>query len=123
LQTVSTTCERVAVLTLTARRLPGNHGNLPPLGTLGWQEAGRTGDLAFSYIDAKAYQELKELVDKKRRTHEAFLAEITKIFEEKLKESDIPCFHGIRESSASIRSIQKLKKQRITIDRYSTFLH
>src|SRR6266436_7862624 len=47
---------------------------------------GELEDLAFSYLDPKAYQELKELVDKKRRTHEAFLAEITKIVEEKLKE-------------------------------------
>jgi len=28
---------------------------------------GELEDLAFSYIDAKAYQELKELVDKKRQ--------------------------------------------------------
>src|SRR6266853_1312827 len=76
---------------------------------------GELEDLAFSYIDAKAYQELKELVDKKRRTHEAFLAEITKIVEEKLKESDIPCFTESRiKRLYSIH--QKLKKQRITID-------
>src|SRR2546425_10793289 len=76
---------------------------------------GELEDLAFSYIDAKAYQELKELVDKKRRTHEAFLAEITKIVEEKLKESDIPCFTESRIKR--LYSIyQKLKKQRITID-------
>src|SRR6266850_4150011 len=76
---------------------------------------GELEDLAFSYIDAKAYQELKELVDRKRRTHEAFLAEITKIVEEKLKESDIPCFTESRIKR--LYSIyQKLKKQRITID-------
>ena len=76
---------------------------------------GELEDLAFSYIDAKAYQELKELVDKKRRTHEAFLAEITKIVEEKLKESDSPCFTESRIKR--LYSIyQKLKKQRITID-------
>jgi len=76
---------------------------------------GELEDLAFSYIDVKAYQELKELVDKKRRTHEAFLAEITKIVEEKLKESDIPCFTESRiKRLYSIH--QKLKKQRITID-------
>ncbi|HYR91071.1 MAG TPA: bifunctional (p)ppGpp synthetase/guanosine-3',5'-bis(diphosphate) 3'-pyrophosphohydrolase [Terriglobia bacterium] len=76
---------------------------------------GELEDLAFSYIDAKAYQELKELVDRKRRTHEAFLAEITKIVEEKLKESDIPCFTESRIKR--LYSIyQKLKKQRIMID-------
>ncbi|PYS29704.1 MAG: GTP pyrophosphokinase, partial [Acidobacteria bacterium] len=76
---------------------------------------GELEDLAFSYIDAKAYQELKELVDRKRRTHEAFLAEITKIVEEKMKESEIPCFTESRIKR--LYSIyQKLKKQRITID-------
>jgi len=76
---------------------------------------GELEDLAFSYIDPKAYQELKELVDRKRRTHEAFLAEITKIVEEKLKESDIPCFTESRIKR--LYSIyQKLKKQRIMID-------
>src|SRR5256886_15221741 len=76
---------------------------------------GELEDLAFSYIDAKAYQELKELVDKKRRTHEAFLAEITKIVEEKLKESGIPCFTESRIKRL-YSTYQKLTKQRITID-------
>src|SRR6266403_311534 len=76
---------------------------------------GELEDLAFSYLDPKAYQELKELVEKDRRKHEAFLAEITKIVEEKLKESDIPCFTESRIKR--LYSIyQKLKKQRITID-------
>src|SRR6266850_7045209 len=76
---------------------------------------GELEDLAFSYIDPKGYQELKELVDRKRRTHEAFLAEITKIVEEKMKEGEIPCFTESRIKR--LYSIyQKLKKQRITID-------
>ena len=36
---------------------------------------GELEDLAFSYLDPKAYQELKDLVERKRKTHEAFLAE------------------------------------------------
>jgi GTP pyrophosphokinase len=76
---------------------------------------GELEDLAFSYIDPKGYQELKELVDRKRRPHEAFLAEITKIVEEKMKEGEIPCFTESRIKR--LYSIyQKLKKQRITID-------
>src|SRR5499426_597341 len=76
---------------------------------------GELEDLAFSYLDPKAYQELKDAVDRKRRSHEAFLAEITKIVEAKMKEHDIPC---ITESRLKrLYSIHlKLKKQRITTD-------
>jgi GTP pyrophosphokinase len=76
---------------------------------------GELEDLAFSYLDPKAYQELKEIVDRKRRSHEAFLAEITKIVEGKMKEHDIPCFTESRLKR--LYSIHlKLKKQRITTD-------
>src|SRR5881396_379389 len=76
---------------------------------------GELEDLAFSYIDPKAYQELKEIVERKRKTHEAFLAQITKIVEEKMKEHDVPC---VTESRIKrLYSVhQKLKKQRITTD-------
>ncbi len=73
-------------------------------------------DLAFSYLDPKAYDELKEQVELKRRQHEAFLAEVTKIVEEKMREHGIPCYTESRIKR--LYSIyQKLKKQRITIDR------
>jgi GTP diphosphokinase / guanosine-3',5'-bis(diphosphate) 3'-diphosphatase len=76
---------------------------------------GELEDLAFSYLDPKAYQELKDIVERKRRSHEAFLAEITKIVETKMKEHDIPC---VTESRLKrLYSIHlKLKKQRITTD-------
>ncbi|MBI4471254.1 MAG: bifunctional (p)ppGpp synthetase/guanosine-3',5'-bis(diphosphate) 3'-pyrophosphohydrolase [Acidobacteria bacterium] len=72
-------------------------------------------DLSFSYLDPKAYQELKDVVERKRKAHEAFLAEIKHVVEEKMREHDIPC---VTESRIKrLYSIfQKLKKQRITID-------
>jgi len=76
---------------------------------------GELEDLSFSYLDPKAYQELKDIVEKNRRKHEAFLAEVTKIVEDKMKEHDIPCFTESRIKR--LYSIfLKLKKQRITID-------
>jgi GTP pyrophosphokinase len=76
---------------------------------------GELEDLAFSYLDPKAHQELKTLVEKNRRKHEAFLAEVTKIVEDKMKEQGIPCFNESRIKR--LYSIHlKLKKQRITID-------
>src|SRR5215475_1652928 len=52
---------------------------------------GELEDLAFSYLDPKSYQELKDLVERKRKVHEAFLAEVTRSVEAKMKEHDIPC--------------------------------
>jgi GTP diphosphokinase / guanosine-3',5'-bis(diphosphate) 3'-diphosphatase len=76
---------------------------------------GELEDLSFSYLDPKAYQELKDIVEKNRRKHAAFLAEVTKIVEDKMKEHDIPCFTESRIKR--LYSIfLKLKKQRITID-------
>jgi len=76
---------------------------------------GELEDLAFSYLDPKAHQELKDIVERNRRKHEAFLAELTKIVEDKMKEHDIPCFTESRIKR--LYSIYlKLKKQRITID-------
>ena len=76
---------------------------------------GELEDLSFSYLDPKAYQELKDIVEKNRRKHEAFLAEVTRIVEDKMKEHDIPCFTESRIKR--LYSIfLKLKKQRITID-------
>src|SRR5947207_9784446 len=45
---------------------------------------GELEDLAFSYLDPKAYRELKDLVEKDRRKHEAFLAEVTRLVEAKM---------------------------------------
>jgi GTP pyrophosphokinase len=76
---------------------------------------GELEDLAFSYLDPKAYHELKDLVERNRRKHEAFLAEVTKIVEDKMKETGIPCSTDSRLKR--LYSIYlKLKKQRITID-------
>src|SRR5204862_1187202 len=72
---------------------------------------GELEDLAFSYLDAKAYQELKDLVEKNRRKHEAFLAEVTRIVQEKMREHAIPCLTESRIKR--LYSIHlKLKKQR-----------
>src|SRR5437773_3841458 len=76
---------------------------------------GELEDLAFSYLDPKAYQELKDIVERNRRKHEAFLAEVTKTVEDAMKEHEIPCFTESRIKR--LYSIYlKLKKQRITVD-------
>src|SRR5207237_6765949 len=71
---------------------------------------GELEDLALSYLDAKAYQELKDIVATNRRKHEAFLAEVTRLIEEKMKAHEIPCLTESR--TKRLYSIYlKLKKQ------------
>src|SRR2546426_7605091 len=57
---------------------------------------GELEDLAFSYLDPKAYQELKQQVERKRREHEAFLTEVTRTIEDKMREHGIPCYTDSR---------------------------
>src|SRR3954469_19099249 len=53
---------------------------------------GELEDLSFSYLDSKSYEELKAQVERKRRQHETFLAEVTRVIEEKMREQGIPCY-------------------------------
>ena len=76
---------------------------------------GELEDLSFSYLEPKSYQELKDVVERKRKAHEVFLAEVTRIVEAKMKEHGIPC--QIESRVKRLYSISlKLKKQRISID-------
>ena len=76
---------------------------------------GELEDLAFSYLEPKSYQELKNVVERKRKAHEVFLAEVTRMVDAKMKEHGIP---GHIESRVKrLYSIfLKLRKQRISID-------
>jgi len=76
---------------------------------------GELEDLAFSYLEPKSYQELKDIVERKRKAHEVFLAEVTRMVEGKMKEHSIPC--RIESRVKRLYSIfVKLRKQRISID-------
>lgn len=76
---------------------------------------GELEDLAFSYLEPKSYQELKEIVERKRKAHEVFLAEVTRMVDGKMKEHTIPC--RIESRVKRLYSIfVKLRKQRISID-------
>jgi GTP pyrophosphokinase len=72
-------------------------------------------DLAFSYLEPKSYQELKEVVERKRKSHEVFLREVTQMVEQKMHENGIPCRTESRVKRLYSIST-KLRKQRITID-------
>ena len=76
---------------------------------------GELEDLAFSYLEPKSHQELKEVVERKRKAHEVFLNEVTRMVDSKMKEHGIPC--QIESRVKRLYSIfLKLRKQRISVD-------
>src|SRR5271157_3487594 len=50
---------------------------------------GELEDLAFQYVDPIAYKQVKDAVESRRKEGEAFLAEVQKIIEAKLKEAGL----------------------------------
>jgi GTP diphosphokinase / guanosine-3',5'-bis(diphosphate) 3'-diphosphatase len=76
---------------------------------------GELEDLAFSYIETEAYQEIKKAIESKRKVKEEFLDEVKEIISQKLQEHDIPC--NVESRIKRIYSIyQKIKKQKISIE-------
>jgi GTP diphosphokinase / guanosine-3',5'-bis(diphosphate) 3'-diphosphatase len=76
---------------------------------------GELEDLAFSYLETEAYQEIKKAIESKRKVKEEFLDEVKEIISQKLQEHDIPC--NVESRIKRIYSIyQKIKKQKISIE-------
>ena len=76
---------------------------------------GELEDLAFSFLDPKAYKVLQEALKAKRKFNEGFLHEVQTIIEQKMLEHNIRC-----RAEARIKRIysihQKLRSQRISLD-------
>ena len=76
---------------------------------------GELEDLAFSFLDPKAYNVLKDALKAKRKFNESFLHEVQAIIEQKMLEHDITC-----RAEARIKRIysihQKLHSQRMSLD-------
>jgi GTP diphosphokinase / guanosine-3',5'-bis(diphosphate) 3'-diphosphatase len=76
---------------------------------------GELEDLAFQYVDPISYNQVKEAVESRRKEGEAFLAEVQKVIEEKLREHNIQA--RVEARIKRMYSIwQKLQRQRITVD-------
>ena len=76
---------------------------------------GELEDLAFSFLDPKSYENLKEALEEKRKVNEDFLTEVQAIVESKMTDHGIPC-----RTDARIKRIysvhNKLRRQRINLD-------
>jgi guanosine-3',5'-bis(diphosphate) 3'-pyrophosphohydrolase len=76
---------------------------------------GELEDLAFSFLDPKSYNAIKDSLEAKRKVNDQFLEEVRRIITLKMEEQHIRC-----STEARIKRIysieQKLRRQRITID-------
>ena len=76
---------------------------------------GELEDLAFSFLDPKSYDGLRQTLEVKRKVNESFLEDVRGQIDKKLAEYDIPA-----TSEARIKRLysihQKLRRQHITLD-------
>ncbi|MGZ4835551.1 MAG: RelA/SpoT family protein [Terriglobales bacterium] len=76
---------------------------------------GELEDLAFPYVDPIAYEQVREAVEVRRKSGEEFLASMTGIIREKLKEAGIQA--RVESRIKRLYSIYlKIQRQRITVD-------
>jgi len=76
---------------------------------------GELEDLAFQYVDPIAFNQVKEGIESRRKEGEAFLADVQKTIEQKLREHNIQA--RVETRIKRMYSIwQKLQRQRITVD-------
>src|SRR5882672_3840559 len=76
---------------------------------------GELEDLAFSYVDAIGYAQVRSAVESRRKAGDAFLAKAIKILQQKLKENGVEA--KVDSRIKRLYSIhQKLVRQRIAVD-------
>jgi GTP pyrophosphokinase len=76
---------------------------------------GELEDLAFSYLEPEAYQEIDQGIESRRKVREEFLEEVKEVISQKLQEHDIPC--SVESRIKRIYSVhQKIKRQEIPIE-------
>ncbi|MBI1355426.1 MAG: RelA/SpoT family protein [Acidobacteria bacterium] len=72
-------------------------------------------DLAFSYLEPEAYQEVTRYLESRREANEGFLEEISEALEKKMRENEIPArIQGRLKRPYSV--YRKLQRQRIGLD-------
>ena len=76
---------------------------------------GELEDLAFSYLEPEAYQEIEKGIESRRKVKEEFLEEVKEVISQKLQVHEIPC--SVESRIKRIYSVyQKIKRQKIPIE-------
>ncbi len=73
-------------------------------------------DLAFKYLESKAYESLRQRVESRRRATEGMIEELTRTIAAKLAEAQVPVMHIDGRIKRLFSIHQKLKRQKIDLD-------
>src|ERR671920_1873422 len=79
-------------------------------------------ELAFKYLEPKAYESLRQRVEARRRATEGLIENLTKTISAKLAEAQVPVIHIDGRIKRLFSIHQKLKKQKIDLDQVYDFM-
>src|SRR5512134_702005 len=73
-------------------------------------------DLAFKYLEPKAYEALRQRVESRRRVTQGMIEQLTRTISAKLAEAQVPVIHIDGRIKRLFSIHQKLKRQKIDLD-------
>jgi len=79
-------------------------------------------DLAFKYLESKAYEALRQRVEGRRRATEGLIEELKTTVSAKLAEAQVPILHIDGRIKRLFSIHQKLKRQKIDLDQVYDFM-
>jgi GTP diphosphokinase / guanosine-3',5'-bis(diphosphate) 3'-diphosphatase len=79
-------------------------------------------ELAFRYLEPKAFEALRQKVESRRRATEGLIEELTKTISAKLAEAQVPIIHIDGRIKRLFSIHQKLKRQKIELDQVYDFM-
>ena len=79
-------------------------------------------ELAFRYLEPKAYESLRRRVEARRKATEGLIEELTRTIAAKLAEAQIPIIHIDGRIKRLFSIHQKLKRQKIELDQVYDFM-
>jgi guanosine-3',5'-bis(diphosphate) 3'-pyrophosphohydrolase len=79
-------------------------------------------ELAFRYLEPKAFEVLRSKVDGKRRQAERVIEELTRVISAKLEDAQVPIIHLDGRIKRLYSIHQKLKRQKIDLERVYDFV-
>jgi GTP diphosphokinase / guanosine-3',5'-bis(diphosphate) 3'-diphosphatase len=79
-------------------------------------------ELAFKYLEPKAYESLRSLVEARRRATEGLIEELIKTVSAKLEEAQVPVIHIDGRIKRLFSIHQKLNRQKIDLDQVYDFM-
>src|SRR5947208_12673971 len=79
-------------------------------------------ELAFKYLESKAYESLRQRVEARRRATEGLIEDLTRTISAKLTEAQVPVLHIDGRIKRLFSIHQKLKRQKIDLEQVYDFV-